>query len=387
MTGSPDRGRTVTLVLVDGDGQVLGSLAPFEVGTPWWQDVEPIAEQVPSVTVLRLLECGPSRGGRMGGPVTYLAQLDGPAPGPLHPYAGELPEHPLRMPWARPGGPAADLAWAGGVVGGHGAPTQHRAWNLSAIWSIPASDSVAWLKCVPPFFAHESAVLALLAGEPVPRLLGADGHRMLLEEMPGEDGYHASVEEHVRVVETLVRLQLRTVGRTDELLAAGIPDGRSAALLEACTDVVARRAPDDERLRRLVDTAGDRLAAVAECGLPDVLVHGDAHPGNARLGRGGPILFDWGDSRVGHPLLDLVVLGSASGAGSRGALVGDRWLELWRELVPGSDPRRAWELLRPLAELRMGAVFQSFLDHIEPSERPFHDEDVMPALERAARLA
>jgi hypothetical protein len=380
-------GRLVTLVLVDADGALLGSLEPFAVETPWWQDVLPIVERVPDVTVLRLLDCGPSNGGRMGGAVTYLGQLgEGAAPGPLRRYGGELPDHPLRMPWARPGGPAADLAWAGGVVGLEGPPVQHRTWNLSAIWSIPASRSTVWLKCVPPFFAHEAGVLGLLEGEAVPRVLGAEGHRMLLEELPGRDGYDASPDEHVAAVEALVDLQLRTVGREPELLAAGVPDCRAAALIGACADVVARRAPQDERLRRLLDSAPKRLAEVAECGLPDVLVHGDAHPGNTRLTEVGPIWFDWGDSRLGHPLLDLVVLDGPTGDGSPNASVAERWLELWAEAVPGSDPRRAWRLLRPLAQLRLAAVYQSFLDHIEPTERPFHEEDVLPALERAARL-
>ena len=384
----PAPGRSVTLVLLGEDGSLLGSLEPFDVETPWWQDVRPITDRLPGVTVLRLLACEESRGGQMGGAVTYLAELRGGAPGRLLPSAAEIADHPLSMPWARPGGPAADLAWAAGVAEPEGPPTQHRTWNLSAIWSIPVSGSTAWLKCVPPFFAHEAAVLRLLAGESVPKVLAAEGHRVLLEEMPGRDGYGASADEHVAALESLMRLQLGTAGRDQELLRLGVPDCRAAALLELCADVVSRRAPGDERLSGLLDTAEARLAEVAECGLPDVLVHGDAHPGNARLTGGTPLWFDWGDSRLGHPLLDLVALGGGpSAVGRARASVGRRWLELWGEAVPGSNPGRAWRLLRPLAELRLAAVYQSFLDGIEPTERPFHEADVVPALERAARLA
>jgi hypothetical protein len=40
-----------------------------------------------------------------------------------------------------------------------------------------------------------------------------------------------------------------------------------------------------------------------------------------------------------------------------------------------------------LAALRTAAVYQHFLDNIEPSERIYHEQDVRPALEIAARLA
>ncbi len=377
----------MTLVLCDRDGRLLGSLDPFEVETPWWQDVLPIVEQVPGVTVLRLLACGPNDDNLMGGPVTYLVEVAGETPSGLKAWPGELEDHPLRMPWASPGGPARDLDWVAGEAEIEGTPTQHRAWNLSAIWSIPLARSTAWLKCVPPFFAHEAAVLRLLAGETVPCLLGAEGHRVLLAEMPGRDGYEASSEEQVASVEALVTLQLNTADRVSEFLAAGVPDRRGARLSALCADVVERRAPSDERLRSLVDTAGERMAAVEECGLPDVLVHGDAHAGNTRLGASHPIWFDWGDSIVGNPLLDLVALSEDSdGEKSRGAGVESHWLGLWADAVPHSDPQRAWQLLRPLAELRLAVLYQSFLDQIEPSERPFHERDVLPALERAAKL-
>ena len=54
--------------------------------------------------------------------------------------------------------------------------------------------------------------------------------------------------------------------------------------------------------------------------------------------------------------------------------------------MPGSDPGRAWTLLRPLAALRVALVFQTFLDNIEPSERAYHARDVGPALKLASTL-
>lgn len=78
--------RTVTLVLVNSRGALLGSLPPFEAETPWWQDIAPVVSAVRrrdgvSVTVLRLLEAGLPQA--PGGAVTYLAELgDEAAPPP-----------------------------------------------------------------------------------------------------------------------------------------------------------------------------------------------------------------------------------------------------------------------------------------------------------------
>ena len=106
--------RVVTLVLVTSDGQVAGALPPFEVGTPWWQDAEAVIRAARArhpglqLTVLRILET--ELPGPPGGAVTYLAEVDSPVA--AEPWSGTIDDHPLRLRYARPGGPAGDLAWA-----------------------------------------------------------------------------------------------------------------------------------------------------------------------------------------------------------------------------------------------------------------------------------
>jgi len=385
-------GRTVTLV-VRCDGSLVGATEPFEVETPWWMDIEPIAKRFPGIAVLRMLEADPAPDHVMGGRVTYLVEpLDRSSTTleclrPLHRWDGELDDDPLRMPWARPGGPRADLDWAMEQVSSAGDPRQHRTWNLSSIWSLPTRDGRVWLKCVPPFFSHEAVVLTLLSEQRVPRLLAADDHRMLLADLPGEEAYLASVESRRTLIDLLIHLQVSTIGRIEEFEAAGVPDGRLAALVAAAEAVVLRRAPEDRVLRELVDGAAERVAAIVECGLPDVLVHGDAHGGNARIGPGADpgIWFDWGDSRIGHPILDVGVL--LRPGHQHGPELIEHWLDGWKRSVPGSDPHRAWELVRPLAVLNEAVVYQGFLDRIEATERPYHVNDVLPRLAGAAELA
>ena len=379
-------GRRVTLVLVDGAGAVLGQLPPFAVATPWWQDVEPVRASHPEVTVLRLLDATPAPGHEMGGDVRYVGEAAdgaGAANGRLAPVDAATREavereSALRLPWARPGGPAADLAWATAHIALAAPAQQVRSWNLSSIWRLPQADGrAAWLKCVPGFLAHEAVVLDHLAGRQVPVVLAAEGHRMLLGELPGVDGYGADAEEQRAIVDAHVELAASTIGATHGLLDAGVPDWRPGSFLRRATPVVRTRAKGDDVLAHFLDTWALRWAAIDECGLPDVLIHGDPHPGNARIGVDPPIIFDWGNSGIGHPLLDL--------GGSEPAL-DEYWLDRWAATVPGSDPHRAWTLLRPLAVLRRAVVFQRFLDGIEPSERVYHAGDVDPYLVLASTL-
>lgn len=389
--------RLARLVLVTRDGAILGSSAPLPVATPWWQDIAPVVraarEQLGlDVTILRLL--GAERDGPPGGIVTYLAEVAGPAD--VAPWAGQLDEHPLRHPYARPGGPAADLAWASTALAGHGLepagpPEQIRTWNLSSLWRLPlAGGASAWLKAVPRFFAHEGALLEALDGAAVPRLLARDGHRILLAEVAGEDLYDAALPQLLDMVELLVALQHRFLGRDAELLALGLPDWRGAALGTAVAAVLDRhRSALDAAAAATLDgfVAGlpARFAELAGCGIPDTLVHGDFHSGNVR-GEGTQLtLLDWGDSGLGHPLLDQAAFLEWVPAAAIEPLRA-HWQAQWRRLLPHADPGRAERLLRPLAAARQAVIYQNFLDHIEPSEHPYHRDDPLNWLQRTAGL-
>src|SRR5439155_12353438 len=109
-------GRTVTLVLVDPAGAVLGALPPFDVPLPYWQEAADVVAGARerfgvAVTVLRLLSA--DRPEPHGGAVTYLAEVSDRSPPPtLAPATVDAAPEPLRAAWASPGGPAASLAWA-----------------------------------------------------------------------------------------------------------------------------------------------------------------------------------------------------------------------------------------------------------------------------------
>jgi hypothetical protein len=380
----------VNLVLVDATGALLGALPPLPVEQPWWQETDEIvaaarARDGVELQVLRVLSGTGDFRPAAGGEVTYLAEVNGTPPVGLAPVDVDLSPQPHRLPWAQPGGPAASVGWGTAALAALGTPgasaTQMRSWNLSAVWRFDAAGSpVAWLKQVPPFFAHEAAVLSLVGGVApglVPPLLatGDDG-RMLLAHVPGEDGYTAGAEHCAQVAIVWHPVQAHFIG--------GAPPGVPVRPLEA--DPFAEVAePYYDHIDGLADLIGSvpgRLAAIEACGLPDTLVHGDLHSGNTRVGAGQPVILDWGDSSISHPALDILTLTTRLDPVDAKALLA-AWALRWQITVPGSDPARAVELMRPIAQLRGAVTYRDFVAAIEPAEHVYHHADIAAALRDA----
>jgi Ser/Thr protein kinase RdoA (MazF antagonist) len=391
--------RTVTLVFVDPSEKPIGALAPFEVATPWWPHAAPVVASARDlhgveVTVLRLIDARPDPTDRFGagGSVTYAVETAVP-PADLRPWRGSITEDPKRAAWARPGGPASDLNWADAVLLSLGRrrlgpAEQIKTWNLSSVWRLPTREGDAWLKVVPPFAAHEGAVIAAIGPPFAPVLLGTEPGRVLLRDVPGEDRFDAPLDLMLEMVGFLVKLQTTWMDRLPELLSLGLPDWRLDKLGPAIARLVARCGNElglEERraLDRLILGLPDRWTKIESCGLPATLVHGDFHPGNFRGEAGNLVLMDWGDSFIGHPLFDTTAM--LEGAGDRKQRVREGWVRAWAEAVPGSEPARAAELLAPVAALRNALVYQSFLDQIEASEHSYHAADVPRWLAAACR--
>jgi hypothetical protein len=394
--------RTVTLVLVDGSGAVLGALPPYDVPAPWWQDAAEVVtcareRHGVEATVLRLLHA--ERPGPPGGAVCYLAEVAGAPAGRngLREASVDLSPHPARAPWAMPGGPGRSLAWAARALAERGReaarPVQQRTWNLSAIWRLDPTEGgppAGWLKQVPWFFAHEAAVLGWLGEEfpgLAPGLLAAGGDGLLLlDHVPGEDWYGVDPAGRGLIAADMHAVQVRAAGCAEKLVAAGVPDRRGHRLAELIRTTLAGHGADLGPVAGPLQDLDRRLAAAAGCGLPDTLVHGDLHPGNTRVAGGRRVILDWGDSFVGHPVFDIIRL-TEDLPGAEAAAARQSWADRWRASVPGCDPERALGLLAPMVTLWNAAVYARFLAEIEPSERPYHAGDVPVWLDRAGAHA
>ena len=411
-------GKRVRLLVLDAHGAALGEFR-CRVDAPWLQETSDVLGAARAagldLAVLRLLAAAPelpTDGGDRE--CVYLAQaLSAPPAGALLAPSGPVPvdEHPLRMPYARPNGVVGNLAWADDQLRAlglerAGAGEQQRTWNLSCVHRLPLTlEGTAWLKAVPPFFAHEGRVIDYIsrrdaahgAGDTLrlPPLLAADGARglLLLEHCAGPLLWGITPTAWAPVIAAHVDRQMRLHRDIAGLLATGMPDYRAAALLTALRELCAR--PDvlaavpaalHGPLADLIAALPDRLSALAACGLPDTLVHGDLHPGNVIGTASGPVLLDWGDAGVGQPLLDLPALChgfTADQAREIRAIV----TAVWQERLPQADVARAMALSTPLGALRQALVYQRFLDAIEPAERHYHDSDVPERLAAAVAAA
>ena len=378
------------------DGTVLGALPPVQLEMPWWPEAQDVVTAARDrfgidVVLLRLVEARSDQ--PFGGAVTYLAETAARPDTLLEPWPADvLADEPLRAPWARPGGPEALLRWADEQLAGRGIertgpPEQLRSWNLSGIWRLPTSVGPVWLKAVPAFFAHEGNVIDWIGSPPAPRLVAHTAGRVLMHEVPGAPNHDTRGPALEPMVHLLTRLQERAVGRTDELVAIGVPDRRLPTMLarvETVAEQWARAVPRHERraLTTLVGALPGRLAQIDACGVPDTLVHGDFHPGNVVGTPDSYVLLDWGDSFVGHPLIDELAFTQRLDARARAAA--GRWfVDAWRRIAPGADPERAAGLLRPVLPLLAAVMYADFCAGIEPDERVYHQSDVGRMLRRA----
>ncbi len=332
------------------DGRYVGEAGRFTVDSPWWNDVEPVTAHLDralgvTTSVLRLVATTTST--TRDGLVTYQVEADRVPAGLTRTGEHEFPDHPLRLPWARPGGPAALVDWAARHVRPTGKPVQVKTWNLSCLYRLPTAEGPVWAKATPPFMADEAEVIRLVASvDPAlaPVVLAAEPGRLLLAEAPGHDCWHPDDEVVERVVPRWVAVQAALAG--------------------------------PPRLRvRGVDVPG--------FGLPATLLHGDFHPGNWRSGG---VVLDWGDAHWGHPALDAARLVGFVRPELRAGI--ERvWAGAWLEHRPGSDPAEALRHARPAAHLVGALVYREFLDNIEPSERVYHEGDPEAELARAQSLA
>ena len=263
------------------------------------------------VTTLRCLSSeGAPDGGRHR---RYELEAHGPVTG-LQPVEVDLP--PPGNPWEEIGWYDEASAWVRERVD---APVEQRsARSISAF--LRAGD--AYFKAVPRIFAAEPAItegLARLHSGLVPEVLDIDVDRGWLLTRSFGDEKLAAGEPQARVetLEAYADLQLAWIGRDDELFALGCPD-RTPARLDEHLDVVLGDVdamlpglPEgltEDQVGALPELHGRlRAAAVrlAAFDLPATLDHGDLHGDNVVLRDGKPLIFDWSDACLAHPLVSI----------------------------------------------------------------------------------
>lgn len=258
------------------------------------------------------------------------ARFDGPD-GLRHRFARWVaeqlgaPPDPLAPPWSRAGWHGRVTQWMDEVLAdaGHtrvGDVEQVRAWGISAVLRTHSDDGRRWwFKAVCEHFRPEVPITATLhrsAPGLVPAVVAADdadGWLLLgdvaagpVPAVTGEPASHASAFAALRALQDAV------AERTGDLVGSGVASRPLTELADQLDDALADpelqhwHGASPERVDQLVAWVGTQVDRIAELALPDVLVHGDFHPGNvAKVGDDRRVVFDWSDAAFAPPFVDV----------------------------------------------------------------------------------
>lgn len=217
----------------------------------------------------------------------------------------------------------------------------------------------------PPHWAEIEAEIAAAVhahGLPSPgvrEVVDIDGRScVVFERIDGPSMWQAMIDDASQV-EPLTGL-LVEVQRM--IHAAGIPPGipdlssRLRSKVSVCSAIDASQRAEAEAI------AADLPRGAA-------LLHGDLHPGNVLLSADGPVVIDWFDAAIGHPIADVVrsslLLRLGFDGDERGLSESTQMLleqshgtyaEAWESSLPlDNDVVRMWEPILALARISEGA--------------------------------
>ncbi len=308
---------------------------------------------------------------------------------------GEPREPPaLRPRWSRPGWRARAAAWMTTAAAAAGQPLTAEPQTfylrgISALLRAPTADRDLFLKAVFPPFHAEPALTQLLAARfpgHLPRVLATepdegwllveDIEATLIGELPDADRPAALAVGSRAIVE----IQAALADRPDDLAALGsagaphrpateMPAALAVALGSDGVGFVA--APlDAERRARILGGVAAAVARVEAIGVPDSVIHGDFHPGNAAIVDARAVIIDWSDAAIGCPLVDLLtwISWSDEKPAERGAAI-DAWIDAWSPVVDGRALRDRLQDILALGAAYQVISYDGILKALEPATR------------------
>ncbi len=307
---------------------------------------------------------------------TWLAELTGTAE-----------PDPLRPQWSRSGWQQRAEAWIRASLSAIDRPAVgplevRRLWGISALERVEtAGGGAAWFKAVFVPFRHEVALTRLLASavpDAVPRVLASDDEAgwLLLDDIPGGPlGWEAAQGTAEAAIRKLVEVQAAMHGREAEILATGAPHRPLADLADDVGRAMAEPAEvesppiDRSELSTVMEWIGRQAAWLAGIGLPETLVHGDFHVWNAFAGDDSPVLIDWSDAAVSHPLLEIGPWFGHPGAPGDADRYWHAWLDALTSLGPMGAVRDERDTVFGLAAAYQLVSYAGIVRNLEPANR------------------
>ncbi|MCB0253382.1 MAG: phosphotransferase [Anaerolineae bacterium] len=271
----------------------------------------------------------------------------------------------------------AELARLGIVVTGDIEQPHVRVW--STVLRVPTADGAVYFKACTPLLAYEPALVdtlhrtypdqflrVLATNLEQGWILMVDGGTRLREVIRAD----RDLSHWERLLPRYAELQIELAGRTQELLALGVPDRQPAVLSRLAQQLLENQETllvgqhdglppaTYRRLCEMTPVIADQCRQLAACGVPSSLNHGDLHDANIFIDGDDYLLFDWGDSSVSHPFFSLRTvfvsvensLHLAEGAPEFDRLR-DAYLEPWTLFLPAAELRSTFALASRLSPL------------------------------------
>jgi hypothetical protein len=290
-------------------------------------------------------------------------------------------------PWFMPGWRARTTAWMADRLAERGRsmteePRVIHSGPVSVVLRADTTEGPVFHKASVRLFAQEATILVALGRRTpgwVPDVLAVDpAVGALMAPLAGRELGDDPSETWGRGLRRLAELQIAWAGHIDELLAAGAQARSLRALaarvegMDEVFDALVRLEPD--AWPAWPDLAAGLIARIQGLGaspIASTLVHGDLHPGNVHVDGDEVLVFDWSDTAITHPFVDLAVFlhDLPTPAGRRDMI--DAYLEPWSlgyeraaleraahdalvvgavyqaatylDLVPALDPRDRWQ--------------------------------------------
>jgi len=182
-----------------------------------------------------------------------------------------------------------------GELVGRGRTSNVYEYGSDSVIKVPHDD-------VPAEWPHFEAALTQAVATmnvPAPRVhdvVTLQGRNAVVFERVGGLSMWQQMVERPDQAPTLAR-ELAAIQKT--LLSAGIPAG-----LPELVDRMKRKIGLAPALT--VEERAEALSLTDELPRGAALLHGDLHPGNVLMGQDGPVVIDWFDATIGHPVADIL---------------------------------------------------------------------------------
>ena len=245
---------------------------------------------------------------------------------------------------------------------------QIRSWAISTVFRIESDAARLYFKASPSYFGTEAALTERVAREfpdVSPRIVAADAARgwLLMEDLGNDTLATAPADDVWReAMGALARVQLayaNNAAALRELRDMGIERRAPAAALRTLRTWISRpesaelrvwRERFEEALKRLAPRVDDLARMIRDLdalALPQTLDHGDLDATNIFIQNCSPILMDWSDAAISHPLFTAAMIRPVS----REPALADSFLSHWTMFASLGDLRQAFAISKTVAAI------------------------------------